>query len=271
MTQLASSPRALRHVLRELLLVATMFAAYQAGRALASGQRERAFENARLLRQFEKAVHLPAEASLQELFAHPAIYHLANVYYVLMHFPVALAFLAWGFWRRPPSEYRWARNLMAVQTAAALVIHVLVPMAPPRMFPQWGFVDTMSTYGPSVYDGAGGEVSNQLAAMPSLHIGWAVLVAYVVSRTTRRRGIWLAALCWVHATATVVVVVITGNHWWIDGAASVALLAGASIVIGRVAVLRRRSATRRRPGRYSRARRSRRRRDRVTKQDANDR
>ena len=121
---------------------------------------------------------------------------LANGYYVAVHFPIMIAFLLLGYGWRSRAQYKWARNLVVVQTGFALVIHLVFPLAPPRMFPQWGFVDTMSVYGPSAYDGAAASVANQFAAMPSLHVGWALTIAYVLARTAPA---WLSIPIGIHA------------------------------------------------------------------------
>jgi hypothetical protein len=156
------------------------------------------------------------------------VFRAADVYYTGVHFPLIVLFLVWGFARRPAPEYEWARNLLVLQTGTALMIHLAFPLAPPRMFPQWGFTDTMTVLGPSPYDGASGAIANQFAAMPSLHIGWAVLIAYVVARTGPR---WLAWIAGTHAAVTVLVVVITANHWWLDGVVGVLLLVLADAVL----------------------------------------
>lgn len=153
---------------------------------------------------------------------------MANVYYTGVHFPLMVAFRLWGFVCRPRAEYRWARNLLAAQTAMALVIHVVFPLAPPRMFAQWGFVDTMTTYGPSPYEGASADLANQFAAMPSLHVGWAALIAFVVVRTGPRV---LAVPAVAHACLTVAVVVVTANHWWLDAVVGIVLLIPAARLV----------------------------------------
>jgi hypothetical protein len=109
-------------------------------------------------------------------------------------------------------------------------VHLLVPLAPPRMFPQWGFVDTMATLGPDAYAGRSGAVANQIAAMPSLHVGWALLIAYVAWRCAPR---WLALVASAHAAVTVLVVVVTANHFWLDGIVAAALLALAVALLPR--------------------------------------
>jgi len=208
----------------ELLLVGALFNLYRLGRAAIDGQEATARANAGGVVDLQQALGLPSEATVQQLFDLEIVARLANVYYTGVHFPLMVAFLVWGFARRPPQEYRWARTVIAVQTGGALLIHMAFPLAPPRMFPEWGFTDTMSVYGPSAYAGVSGDVANQLAAMPSLHVGWAMAIAYVVLRTGPRR---LAVLAAIHATITWFVVVVTANHWWLDGIVATALLAGA--------------------------------------------
>lgn len=212
---------------REIALVGGLFLVYKLGRALATGHEVLAREHARSVHHLEAALHLPSEAHLQALMP-TAVLHAANYYYVSVHFPLTLAFLIWGYLRRPAAEYRWARDLLVVQTLSALVIHIAFPLAPPRMFPQWGFLDTMTTLGPSAYAGTSGAVANQYAAMPSLHIGWAALIAVVLWRTAPR---WLGWVGVTHAGLTVAVVVVTANHWWLDGVVAVALLAVALAVV----------------------------------------
>lgn len=218
----------LRAVVTELLLVSGLFVLYKLGRGLVVGQEDDATRHAELVRRTEAMLGLPSEAALQAALGAEALFRALNVYYVSMHFPAMVLFLVWGFVRRPPGEYRWARNLVVTVTGLALAIHVVFPLAPPRFFPQWGFVDTMTVYGPSAYDGASGAVANQLAAMPSLHVGWAVLIAYVVARTGPR---WLAGLAAAHAVITVAVVVLTANHWWLDGLVGGLLVAVAACVL----------------------------------------
>lgn len=208
----------------ELTLVAALFTLYRLGRRLSADESLLARKHAATVHQVEAALHLPSEAALQNDLGAPWFLHAANVYYVSAHFPVTVAFLVWLYVRGPREHYRWARNLMVAVTTAALLIHIAFPLAPPRMFPQWGFVDTMQLYGPNAYGGPSAAVSNQLAAMPSLHVGWALLIAFVVRLSGPR---WLAVLASLHAATTVVVVVVTGNHWWVDAGMAALLVASA--------------------------------------------
>jgi hypothetical protein len=207
---------------REVSVLACLFLLYNVGRLLGRGEEVRARAHAVVVHRLESSLGLPSEASLQSAVASvPHLFRFANQYYVTLHFPVMIAFLLFGFFARPHAEYVWARNLVVVQTFLALALHMSFPLAPPRMFPQWGFVDTMQTWGPSAYDGASASAANQFAAMPSLHIGWALLIAVVLVRTAPRP---LAVLACLHAAATVFVVVITANHWWMDGVVAAGLL-----------------------------------------------
>jgi len=211
----------------ELALVAVLFEVYRLGRLLARGDEVSAHEHAVSVHHLEGLVHLPSEAGLQALVP-DTVLHLANVYYVSVHFPAMVAFLVWGYVARPREQYLWARNLLIALTGTALVVHILFPLAPPRMFPRWGFVDTMAAFGPNAYAGASGDLVNQFAAMPSLHVGWAALIAYVVHRTGPR---WLAVIATAHVAVTVAVVVVTANHYWLDGIVALGLLALATRIV----------------------------------------
>jgi hypothetical protein len=96
-----------------------------------------------------------------------------------------------------------------------------MPVAPPRLLPEFGFVDTAAEYGQSVYTALGAVGPDQLSAMPSVHVGWAVLVAVAVWTLTTSRWRWLGVG---HAGVTVFVVVASANHFWLDGIVAVALL-----------------------------------------------
>ncbi|MFD5159395.1 phosphatase PAP2 family protein [Streptomyces hawaiiensis] len=214
---------------RELLLVAGLFLVYKFGRQLATGHTGEAFHNASRVWDFERAVQLPGEGAVQSLLLHgDGLAHLANTYYAAVHFPATVAFLVWLYLRRP-AHYVWARRVLAAVTAAALVLHLLFPLAPPRMLAATGLVDTARAYGPSVYgDPATDSLSNQFAAMPSLHFGWALMVAIglIVATRSRWRRLWLA-----HPVLTLLVIVGTANHYWLDAMVAAALLGLALAVL----------------------------------------
>ncbi|MEV0640761.1 phosphatase PAP2 family protein [Streptomyces sp. NPDC050619] len=216
-------------LVRELLLVAGLFLVYKFGRQLATGHTGEAFRDAHRVWDLERTLHLPGEGSVQSLLLHGDTFaHLANTYYATVHFPATAAFLIWLYLRRP-AHYVWARRVLAAVTAAALVLHLVFPLAPPRMLAATGLVDTARIYGPSVYGPPQTDhLSNQFAAMPSLHFGWALMVAIGLIVATRSRWRWLWLL---HPLLTLLVIVGTANHYWLDAIAAGALLGLALAVI----------------------------------------
>ena len=216
-------------LVRELLLVAGLFLVYKFGRQLATGHTGEAFDNAHRVWDLERAVRLPGEGSVQNLLLHgDTLVHIANTYYATIHFPATAAFLIWLYLRRP-AHYVWARRVLAAVTAAALVVHLAFPLAPPRMLAAAGLVDTAKVYGPSVYGPPQTDhLSNQFAAMPSLHFGWALMVAIGLIVATRSRWRWLWLL---HPLLTLTVIVGTANHYWLDAIVAAAMLGIALAVI----------------------------------------
>lgn len=175
-----------------------------------------AFARAHWIERFERDIHLPSEISTQQLvLGHRYVIETANLYYASMHLTLMLFFLIWLFWRHR-DQYRPVRTCMAWVTLLCLIVQ-LAPVAPPRMLP--GFVDTGWYYGQSVY--AGGLPFDQLSAMPSVHVGWAVLIGYYAWRISPSRWRYIGPA---HAVITIFVVVVTANHWWLDGIVAIAIL-----------------------------------------------
>lgn len=201
--------------LPEILLVLGLFLAYKLGRAVADGHVARAIGNARHVWHLERWLHLPDEVLVQHvLMSSTGLIHAANIYYAVVHFPASIAFLLWLYVARP-AHYVWIRRLMAAATGLALVVHMVFPLAPPRMLAGDGMIDTGAVFGPSVYGPPSTDtLSNQYAAMPSLHVGWALIVAIgmLYATTSRWRWLWLA-----YPATTFTVVLGTANHYWLDG------------------------------------------------------
>ncbi len=181
-----------------------------------------ALPRAQWLWHAERWLHLPNEAAVQRVFLpHPLLLQFFNLYYAVLHFPVLIGGLAWVFiWHR--GHYRQVRTTVVLFTAAALIIQ-FVPVAPPRLLTGSGLVDTAVLYGQSVY----GSGFDQLSAMPSVHVGWAIVVAVAVITASRRRWRWLAVL---YPALTTLVVVVTANHYWLDGIVAGLLVAAALAV-----------------------------------------
>ncbi|MFF7498420.1 phosphatase PAP2 family protein [Streptomyces lavendulae] len=221
-----------RRLIRELLLVASLFAVYKAGRMLSTGRTDEALRNADRVWDAERALHLPGEGVVQRLLMHSdALVHTANTYYAAVHFPATALFLVWLYLRRP-RHYLWTRRVLAVLTGAALALHLSFPLAPPRMLGAAHLVDTGQVYGPTVYraEAAADTVANQFAAMPSLHFGWALMLAIgmIAATRSRWRALWL-----LHPLVTLLVVVGTANHYWLDAMVAAALLGATLLLIPR--------------------------------------
>jgi hypothetical protein len=205
-----------RQLLIEIGIVGGLLMTYRAIRTVNKSDFRAAFSHARKIVRFEEWLGLPFEDNLQRfLLDHPTIIKLLNHYYIWFHFPAAIALLLWLYLRHP-ERYRGFRNLMAFVTFTGLVMHLVFPLAPPRMMA--GFVDTMQTFGPSIYspnalDGA----ANQIAAMPSLHFGWAMIEAIAVIMVLKSRWRWVIVI---HPALMVLSILATANHWWIDAAAA---------------------------------------------------
>jgi hypothetical protein len=150
---------------------------------------------------------------------HPLWIQAANGLYAVVHVPALGVFLLWLFLRHR-DRYSPYRNGLAVLTLLCLLIH-LIPVAPPRLLPHLGFVDAAQLYHQSVYGPVGTGISDQVSAMPSLHVAWAGLIALAVIQVSPSRWRWLILA---HPLLTMVVTVVTANHFWLDGIVAAALL-----------------------------------------------
>ncbi len=222
----------LRPYLRESAIVAALYSLWQLAASASVLDGGGAFDRARWIVRVEADWGLPREASVQRLIGgHPLLVQSANWYYAVMHFSALGAVLLWLFIRHR-DRYPEVRNVLVLLTASALLIE-LVPVAPPRLLPQLGFVDTAARYGQSVYNISGISV-DQLSAMPSVHVGWALLVAWaVLSVSTARYRWWVLA----HPALTVFVVIATANHFWLDGIVAAVLLGSSIGLVGLVSAL----------------------------------
>jgi PAP2 superfamily len=221
---------------RETGTVLALFALWQlAGSHPALGPGG-AIARARWLWHAERVLHMPSEAVVQRAFLpHPLLVQAFNLYYAGLHFAVLIALLVWLFVRYRASYLR-VRTTVVLFTGFSLLVQ-LIPVAPPRMLPGIGMVDTAVRYGQSVYGSDAGFNPDQLSAMPSVHIGWALLVAVVIVAVSRSRWRWLALG---YPVLTTLAVVVTANHFWLDGVAAAILLALALLTQRAAYALRRR-------------------------------
>ncbi len=212
-------------LVRELALVIALLLVYKYGRHLvAEGHVHQALENAREVIGVERTLGVFSEARLQDLVdGNLTLIRFLNAYYLLAHALVTAVAFFWLYVRHW-DVYRRFRNVMVVMTLTGLVVHVGFPLAPPRMFPKFGFVDTAKLFGPAAY-GNGSPYkgfANQFAAMPSLHFGWALVIAWAVLLATTSRWRYLVLL---HPFFTLAAIVLTANHYWIDAFAALLLFA----------------------------------------------
>lgn len=219
---LALSPRrrvrAAGALVREVATIGVLYGLWRLAGTVALLDNGGAYDRARWIQDVQRDLLLPSERSVQELvLGHSWLVQGANLYYATMHMTMMLVFLFWLFVRHR-DQYRPVRQVMAWTSLACLAVQ-LVPVAPPRLVP--GFVDTATLHGQSVYS-SGGIAADQLAAMPSVHVAWAVLIGFYTWRISPSRWRVVGA---VHAVVTVFVVVATANHWWLDGVVGVAILA----------------------------------------------
>jgi hypothetical protein len=180
-----------------------------------------ALPRGRWLWDAERVLHLPSETALQRLvLPHPLLVQACNLYYDILHFPLLGACLIW-LYARHRADYPRIRTTVAAFTGISLLIQ-LIPVAPPRLLASTGMVDTAVQYGQSVYAWSGGFDADEFSAMPSVHVGWALIVAIAVIRVSRSRWRWLATA---YPVLTLLVVVVTANHFWLDGIAAGLLVA----------------------------------------------
>lgn len=211
---------------REAGLVLALFALWQMAGSFVLMGPGGAEARGRWIWHAERVVHLPSETAVQRPFlVHPVSVEALNLYYAGLHFAVVIGCLVWVFIRHR-REYPQVRTSLVLFTVGALLIQ-FIPVAPPRMLPGDGMVDTAVRYGQSVYGSVAGFNADQLSAMPSVHIGWALLVALVAVEVSRSRWRWLALA---YPLLTMLAVVVTANHYWLDGIAAAALLALALVV-----------------------------------------
>jgi PAP2 superfamily len=254
------------HWWHELIYVVLVYAAYSAVRnQFGSGggnvDPEPAFNHAKAIIQLQRNIGLYFEDSLQRWYLDLPLHGLIrfwNIYYGLFHFVVVAIALVWMF-RKAPERYRLWRNTLAFTTLVALVGFASFSLMPPRLLDdpgtyggcqiyaagqnlpdkdgeppcdRYGFVDTVATYGGWASFGSEemAAVSNQYAAMPSMHIGWSTWCALVLAPLVRRR--WLRALVIAYPFFTLFDIMVTANHYWIDGVGGLICL-GAGYLIAR--------------------------------------
>ena len=224
---------------RQLSLFVVAELCYEAVRGVADGQRMTAIANGEHVIAFEKSIHAFFEPSLQAAFLnHRWIVDFANFMYMNSHFVVTTAFLVWLYLFRNRNFY-FVRNMFLVAMGLAVVGYALLPTAPPRMFEE--FTDTITKYAQVNHDS--GLISlfiNPYAAIPSMHVAFSTMIGVtgvLISKHRITKVVWA-----LYPILVFWVVVVTANHFWVDGAFGL-LVAALSAVTAATVLARVRPAT----------------------------
>ena len=211
-----------RDALRQTLLLLCCYVTYDVARVAVRGREAAAMANAQAIINAEKALHIYVEPFIQTMASHVHVVVLfMDWFYANMHLPATILMLVWIYLYRHET-FTFFRNVFLTMNVLAMTIFALFPVAPPRLVPTSGVVDTLFLYSTTNYrSGILAFVTDQYAAFPSLHIGYALL------RLARRlpadhqppRACWLPCIQYVIAA-----IIITGNHYVLDVVAGAVVL-----------------------------------------------
>ncbi len=212
-----------RDGLAQICVVLAALGAYEGARLLMTPNWQVAFENARSVVSFEQVVGLAWEDSLQRLFLGvPDLVEVMNVFYFVGHFVLTGVFFFWLYHRSRPA-FRLFRDSFLVATALAVVIHWRFPTAPPRLA-DLGIKDTIDLYsGVNIGKPHHERFSNPVAAVPSLHAGWALAVG--TGLVLYARSYFLKVVGVLYPSAVMLTIVVTGNHFIFDAVAGALVMA----------------------------------------------
>ena len=217
--------------LAELFLIASTLPLYYLVRGSAQQRVGEAFARSIDLIKLEKGLGIFWEADLQRwVLSYEWLVQLLNNFYLYGHLPVIGALALWlYFWHRP--QYLLMRNAFLISGAIGLVVYVSFPVAPPRFLPAWGFVDTVLDQYNTGRPLTPSFFVNEYAAMPSLHFGWNLLAGVAIWLASRHIGIRAFAV--LMPLAMLADIILTANHYFLDAAAGLLVVAlGAAIAIG---------------------------------------
>ena len=218
---------------RQIAILVGVDLAYTFVRGIVDSERALAFAHGQQVMDFEKATGTFFEPSLQAFFL-PAqwVIDFANQVYLNAQFSIAIGFLLWLYLFRNESYY-FVRNMFVVAMGIALVGYTLYPTAPPRMFPEYGFVDTLNAYSDVGHDSSLAKIFiNPYAAVPSMHCAFAMMIGatgvmvcrHLVSKVLW--AIWPLLVSWV--------TVVTANHYWVDAALGWLVALSAALIAQRL-------------------------------------
>ncbi|WP_369237619.1 phosphatase PAP2 family protein [Streptomyces sp. R21] len=209
----------------EILLIALSYWTYSLIRNAVPEQKTQALHNADWIWRTEHHLGIAFEESVNHAVNSVTWLIVGmNYYYATLHFVITLSVLVWLF-RSHPGRYAAARLALFATTAVALVGYYFYPLAPPRLMNGGDFVDTVvvhQTWG-SMASGDLKHMSNQYAAMPSMHIGWSLWCGLTIFALASAP--WARILGLLYPVATLMVIVATANHFWLDAVGGILCLA----------------------------------------------
>ena len=227
-------PRGWSDLFRQLGLFALADVCYETVRGIADGKHDVAFTHGQQIIDFERSTHTFFEPDLQAFFL-PArwLIDFANQVYMNSQFAITIAFLVWLYLFRNETFY-FVRNMFLASMGLALIGYTLFPTAPPRLYPQYGFVDTITDLSNVNHDSAIVKVFiNPYAAVPSMHCAFAMMIGATGLRVSRH---WFTKAFWVTWPLLVIwVVIVTANHYWVDAALGAMVAATSALIAVRLA------------------------------------
>ncbi|MFI2187851.1 phosphatase PAP2 family protein [Streptomyces sioyaensis] len=209
----------------EVLLIAVSYWTYSMIRNAVPEQKAKALKNADWIWQAEHTLGIAVERTVNHAVDSVTWLIVSmNYYYATLHFIVTIGVLVW-LYRWHPGRYAAARLALFATTGVALIGYYFFPLAPPRLMAGGGFVDTLVDHGTwgSMASGNLASMSNQYAAMPSMHIGWSLWCGITIALLAK--PVWARVLGLLYPTVTLLVIVSTANHFWLDALGGVACLA----------------------------------------------
>ncbi|MEU7155760.1 phosphatase PAP2 family protein [Streptomyces chrestomyceticus] len=209
----------------EILLIAVSYWVYSLIRNAVPEQKAQALKNADWIWEAEQTLGIAVEKTVNHAVDSVTWLIVSmNYYYATLHFILTIGVLVW-LYRWHPGRYAAARLALFATTGVALVGYYFYPLAPPRLMNGGGFIDTVivhHTWG-SMASGNLASMSNQYAAMPSMHIGWSLWCGVMIALIAK--PVWAKVLGLLYPTTTLVVIVSTANHFWLDAVGGILCLA----------------------------------------------
>jgi len=221
-------PHGVLDVVRQIALFAAAYWAYRFVRGAVDGKAAESFQNARELISFERATHSFVEPTVQAwATGSDWLIDSASWMYVNSHFSITLGSLVFIYLFHNRSFY-FVRNMFMVAMGLALVGYLLYPTAPPRFLPEWGFTDSVAEFTGIPQDSVTvNALFNPFAAVPSMHVAFALMLGWPLARLVKHRP--FKVLWTIYPFVVTFVVVVTGNHFWMDAFLG-ALVAGVSAI-----------------------------------------